>query len=143
MKKSALFSIALLITVVIISCKSNTVKDREVIIATEREFAIMADEAGIAEAFHHFAADSAVILRGGRLIKGKEAIRDYYRQNLKPGTTLQWAPDYTEVSGDLGYTYGKYTHLAPDSAGNINESHGIFHTVWKRQNDGSWRYVWD
>jgi len=85
-----------------------------------------------------------VILRGGKLNQGAgEAIREYYQQNLKPGTKLQWAPDYTDVSGDLGYTYGRYTHLVPDSSGNVTESHGIFHTVWKRQSDGSWRYVWD
>ena len=143
MSKTVFFSIALLITVVIISCKSNTVKDIEEIITTEREFAIMADEAGVAEAFYHFAADSAVILRGGKLVRGREAIRDYYHQNLKPGTKLQWAPDYTDVSGDLGYTYGRYTHLVPDSSGNVTESHGMFHTVWKRQPDGSWRFVWD
>ncbi len=143
MKKSVLISIGLLITVVIISCTSNTVKDIEEIIATELEFAIMADETGVAEAFYHFAADSAVILRGGKLLRGREAIRDYYQQNLKPGTKLQWAPDYTDVSGNLGYTYGRYTHLVPDSSGNVTESHGMFHTVWKRQDDGNWRFVWD
>jgi len=112
-------------------------------VTTERDFAVMAEEEGVAAAFYHFAADSAVILRGGKLIRGREAIRDYYLQNLKPGTKLQWAPDYTDVSGDLGYTYGRYTHQVPDSSGNITESLGMFHTVWKRQPDGSWRFVWD
>lgn len=128
---------------VIFSCRMNTVKDRETIIRTEHEFAEMAGERGIAEAFYYFAADSAVILRGGKLIKGKSSIRDYYLKNLIPGTRLLWEPDYTDVSGDLGYTWGKYTHSVPDSTGKITESRGIFHTVWKRQADGNWRYVWD
>lgn len=71
---------------VIFSCNTNTVKDRESIIRTEHEFAEMAGEKGIPDAFHNYAADSAVILRGGKLIKGKSAIRDYYLNNLKPGT---------------------------------------------------------
>lgn len=143
MKSVTLLSTALIILLIIVSCKPDSARDNKDIMDIERDFAITADEAGVAEAFYLFAADSAVILRGGKLIRGKEAIREYYRNNLKPGTKLKWAPDYTDVSGDLGYTYGKYTHLVPDSAGNITESHGIFHTVWKRQPDGSWRFVWD
>ena len=93
----------------------------------------MADEAGVAAAFYEYAADSSVIGRGGKIIKGREAIRDYYEKNLRPGTRLQWAPDFADVSGDIGYTWGNYTHFVPDSIGKITESHGVFHTVWKRQ----------
>jgi ketosteroid isomerase-like protein len=143
MKNITLFIAALLGSLLLWSCKTNSGGDEAAIINTEHEFARMADESGVAEAFYHFAADSAVILRGGKIIRGKEAIKDFYRKNLAPGTKLQWAPDFTDVSGDLGYTYGRYTHLVPDSTGNMTESHGFFHTVWKRQPDGSWRFVWD
>ncbi|MFZ2341137.1 MAG: hypothetical protein WAW07_15625 [Bacteroidales bacterium] len=143
MNSSVILSAALIFPMVIASCSTDTGRDREDIVSTGREFAIMAGEAGVAEAFYHYAADSAVILRGGKLIRGREAIRDYYIQNQKPGTKLLWTPDYTDVSGDLGYTYGKYTRQVPDSTGNIIESYGMFHTVWKRQPDGSWRFVWD
>ena len=129
--------------IIVMSCTRHHDRYRAEIIDTEHEFAAMASEKGIAEAFYMFAADSAVILRGGRLIRGRDAIRDYYSLNLRSGTKLLWAPDFADVSGDIGYTYGRYTHMVPDSAGAMTESHGIFHTVWKRQNDGSWRYVWD
>ncbi len=139
--------LVILILVMVTACSSPFGKDAEKqkaqIIQTELDFARMADETGIAAAFYGFAADSAVIGRGGKIIKGREAIRDYYEKNLKPGTKLQWTPDFVDVSGDLGYTWGKYTHLVPDSTGKITESHGVFHTVWKRQPDGSWRFVWD
>jgi len=126
------------------SPQSRNVKDdKAAILDTEAAFALMAQEEGIAAAFFHYAADNAVISRGGRLIKGGEAIRDYYLENLKTGTRLQWTPDYVEVSGDLGYTWGKYILTIPDSTATTMESTGIFHTVWKRQPDGSWRYVWD
>jgi ketosteroid isomerase-like protein len=123
--------------------EKSTEKNKAAVIQTELDFAKMADDAGVAAAFYEFAADSAVIGRGGKIIKGREAIRDYYEKALKPGTRLQWAPDFADVSGDIGYTWGKYTHFVPDSTGKITESHGVFHTVWKRQPDGSWRFVWD
>lgn len=137
----------ILVMIMVTACSSpspdDAEKKKDQIIRTELDFAKMADKEGVAEAFYKYAADSAVIGRGGKIIKGREAIRDYYEKNLKPGTKLQWAPDFVDVSGDLGYTWGKYTHSVPDSTGNITESHGVFHTVWKRQADGSWRFVWD
>ncbi|MGB8359673.1 MAG: hypothetical protein WCD55_13770 [Bacteroidales bacterium] len=137
----------ILTVIMITACSSPSGKDTEkqmaLIIQTELDFAKMADTAGVVAAFYEYAADSAVIGRGGKIIKGREAIRDYYEKNLKPGTKLQWAPDFVDVSGNLGYTWGKYTHLVPDSSGNMTESHGVFHTVWKRQPDRSWRFVWD
>ena len=56
-----------------------------------------------------------------------------------------WKPDFVDVSssGDLGYTYGQYTFIRLDSIGNETASQGIFHTVWKRQSDGNWRFVYD
>jgi ketosteroid isomerase-like protein len=137
----------ILVLIMTTACSSPSEKSMEKykaqIIQTELDFAKMADEAGVAAAFYEYAADSAVIGRGGKIIKGREAIRDYYENALMPGTRLQWAPDFADASGDIGYTWGKYTHLVPDSTGNITESHGVFHTVWKRQPDGSWRFVWD
>ena len=58
---------------------------------------------------------------------------------------LKWKPDFVDVaaSGDLGYTYGHYTYSYIDSTGKAAEDKGIFHTVWKRQPDGNWRFVWD
>jgi ketosteroid isomerase-like protein len=31
----------------------------------------------------------------------------------------------------------------PREAGEVGEYQGVFHTVWKRQPDGTWKYVWD
>jgi len=30
-----------------------------------------------------------------------------------------------------------------DEQGKIAEYKGVFHTVWKKQADKSWKYVWD
>lgn len=119
---------------------------RQEIIIAEREFDKMAAEKGIAEAFWFYADSAAVIKRGNdSLIYGKEGIRHFYSAPSFKKASVKWSPDFIDVSetGDLGYTYGKYEWHSVDSAGKTNISKGIFHTVWKKQKDGSWKYVWD
>lgn len=83
--------------------------------------------------------------RGSYVIHGKDSIKNFYAAPRFKEVVLQWKPDYVEVSAsaDLGYTYGKYTYSAPDSSGKKTVSKGIFHTVWKKQANGEWRFVWD
>jgi len=116
------------------------------ILETEQNFAKMAMEEGIEKAFLYYAAEDAVLLRNNNLITGKDAISQYFgEQKQEDEVSLTWEPDFIDVakSGDLGYTYGKYIFTSTDSNGNKVESKGIFHTVWKRQMDGSWKFVWD
>jgi ketosteroid isomerase-like protein len=113
----------------------------------ELNFAKMAREESIFKAFTTFADKDAVLNRNNTLISGREAISDHYNKPefINGEVKLTWEPDFIDVaySGDLGYTYGHYVYSYRDSLGNTVESHGIFHTIWKKQTDGSWRYVWD
>lgn len=106
----------------------------------------MAFEKGIAEAFWYYADGGATIRRkNDSLIHGKEPIRHFYSDSFYLTAKLEWSPDFADASADgtLGYTYGKYIWRVPDSTGKLSEFKGIFHTVWKKQNDGNWRYVWN
>ena len=136
--------IAFLSLIVLCSCatKKSIEDSKNEVIAAEKAFALMAKEQGIAAAFYAFAADDAVIKRGPNVIKGKEAIKEFYVKQ-PPSGQLEWSPDFADVSGDLGYTYGKFTFSAKDSTGAVNQATGIFHTVWKKQKDGTWKFVWD
>ncbi|MHA4842835.1 YybH family protein [Flavitalea antarctica] len=112
----------------------------------ESDFQKMTKENGIAEAFWFYADSNAVIKReNDTLIRGREAIRKYYSKPIFAKASVSWSPDFTDVSaeGDLGYTYGKYTWVSRDSSGTVNTSNGVFHTVWKKQPNGEWKYVWD
>ena len=139
------------LSLLLLSCTKKTeVKNPEVskaeIAKAEDDFKNLSQSKGIAAAFYAFADDNAVIKReNDSLIKGKENIKTYYSNPkfLKAGVT--WKPDFIAVSDDgtLGYTYGKYVWTATDSLGNKKEFKGRFHTVWKKQKDGSWKYVWD
>jgi len=112
---------------------------------TEKEFSAMAQQEGITAAFLAFAADDAVLMRNNALVLGKEAIKESLGAGSGDNASLTWKPDFVDVaaSGDLGYTYGRYSYTLTDSAGNKQVQEGIFHTVWKRQEDGSWKFVWD
>ena len=118
---------------------------KQEIISTEASFQTMAHDKGIAEAFAHYADENAVIKReNDTLIIGKEAIRNYYLNKKLTTATVTWKPDFVEVSldGTLAYTYGKYQWKINED-NTIKEYKGVFHTVWKRQDDGKWLYVWD
>ncbi|MGB8490934.1 MAG: nuclear transport factor 2 family protein [Bacteroidales bacterium] len=144
MKKAPLL---LLLIFLLVSCrqKVNTDAAKNEILETEKAFEKMASKEGLAKAFYYFADENAVILRGNdSLIKGKENIKNYYARNANPNAELSWTPDFIEVSecGTLGYTYGKYLFSVQDTSGKRIEHKGMFHTVWKKQ-DNQWRYVWD
>jgi ketosteroid isomerase-like protein len=141
------YSLLLVYILTFLSCRqvSNIDTARDEILQTEKAFEKMAREKGLAEAFYHFADQNAVIKRGNdSLITGKENIRLFYEKSSNPNVRLSWTPDFIGVSdcGTLGYTYGKYLYSIRDSTGKTRESAGIFHTVWKKQNN-EWRYVWD
>lgn len=139
----------LLLISIIASCESQESKSskwKQEIITVETEFAKTATEEGIPAAFLKFSAEDVVLMRNNKLTIGKDALRAKY-SNLDPtpGTSLTWKPDFVDVSasGDMAYTYGKYVYSQTDSLGNIKSDTGVFHTVWKRQKDGSWKFVWD
>ena len=113
---------------------------------TEKAFERMASEKGIAEAFYFYADKNAVILRGNdSIISGNNQIKEYYKKKQNKNTTVNWTPNFIEVSkdGTLAYTYGKYVWKVRKEDGTTSESKGIFHTVWKLQQDKTWKYVWD
>jgi len=150
MKVISYGAISILLILTFCAC-SNSTGDRstnakEEITKAEHDFQQMAAEKGIGYAFEFFADSNAVIRRlGDSLIRGKAAIGSFYSAPVFKKASLSWSPEavVASESGDLGYTYGHYTWLAKDSTGKLNASHGLFHTVWKKQKDGSWKFVWD
>lgn len=142
------------IIVVLILCSCNSAPDsdsielwKQEILQVEGDFATMAEKEGIKEAFLHFAAEDAVLMRSDKLFIGKQKLAEHFESSPSPPESekLSWKPDFVDVSasGDLAYTYGQFTYSYNDSTGASVEHRGVFHTVWKRQADGTWRFVWD
>ena len=132
------------------ACSSPAPEDKsqqakEEIVKAERDFNQLCQDKGIDTAFTTFAAENVTILRKDSLISGKDGVKHFYSNPRFLNVKLTWSPDYVDAaaSGDLGYTYGKYVYAVTDSTGKVTEYKGYFHTVWKKQADGTWRFIWD
>jgi ketosteroid isomerase-like protein len=150
MKTTQILILVIAGTVLFTACQQQNTNLREQAIdeikAVEKEFNDSCAHMGIAKSFVLFAHNNVAMLRGGKLIVGIPAVDSLYKSRINPaGVQLTWVPTYVDASasGDLGYSYGTYNFSFPDSTGKMQVSTGYFHTVWKKQSDGKWRYVWD
>ncbi|MDX1939433.1 MAG: DUF4440 domain-containing protein [Saprospiraceae bacterium] len=150
MKKMAIGGLLLLIIMSSASAQKKTKKidlekAKTEVWQAELDFSALAGREGLATAFYTNAAEDAVINRGGTVIKGRDAIKAFYDKENYKAAKLVWAPDFVDVaaSGDLAYTYGKFTFTGIGVDGKELKSEGIFHSVWKKQKDGSWKFVYD
>ena len=111
----------------------------------EDAFCAMAKEQGLNAAFSHFAApDVAFIDTDPRQFRGPAAVQERMGPD-RPGVSLTWSALFTDVSDDgtLGYNYGRYESRSAGPDGKERIRGGFFLTIWKRQPDGSWKYVMD
>jgi ketosteroid isomerase-like protein len=105
------------------------------IIAAERAFAADAGERGWAAAFRSWAAPDAITLSPDP-VNAQENLAQFEGDGE---TTLDWRPAYAglALSGDFGFTTGPFQ---------IRGREGIvghYFTVWRRQRDGSWKWIFD
>jgi ketosteroid isomerase-like protein len=115
------------------------------LVMMEDAFCAMAGEKGVLAAFEHFAApDAAFIDTDPAKYRGIEAVRRRLGPD-RPGVKVTWSAQFSDVSDDgtLGYNYGRYEWRVPAADGKEQVSTGYFLTIWKRQPDGTWRYVMD
>jgi ketosteroid isomerase-like protein len=143
--KSLLWPALLLVPCVIFGATPDKEKLKVELAKMEDAFCTMAKEKGVLAAFEYFAApDVAFIDTDPAKYRGIEAVRRRLGPD-KPGVTITWSAQFTDISDDgtLGYNYGRYEVRAPGPDGKEQSSTGYFLTIWKRQPDGTWRYVMD
>lgn len=117
----------------------------EAIRAADSDFSSDATKFGAGEAFGRYAASDAQIFSGpGEFISGPHAISESFGPPTERNT-LVWHPVHGEVaaSGDLGYTVGNAVFTGYREDGARIQRYSKYLTVWKKQRDGSWRYVVD
>ncbi|MBV8855630.1 MAG: nuclear transport factor 2 family protein [Acidobacteria bacterium] len=111
------------------------------VVGAEHAFAQHSIDHGMKPAFLAYAApDGVVVNRRGPV----NAIETWRQREPAPTGLLTWWPTYADVSraGDLGWTTGPFefrekpTQEKPDGTGH-------YFTVWRRQPDGSWKWVLD
>ena len=119
-------------------------KEKQLLMDTDRAFSALSVEAGVPTAFERYMAADAVIYRDKHHpFEGREQIKQLFTDY--PAATLTWEPFKAELaaSGDLGYTLGKWTFSMMNESGKESRSHGYYVSIWRKQTDGSWKYVFD
>ncbi len=125
----------------------NSDKAAAILLSVDQAFSDRATESDIPTAFLEYAADDAVMYRNGmEPVTGKKAIAALL--SGEAGARLVWKPLAADIaaSGDLGYTRGSFTyHTAAGEDGSPPKGpyQGYYVSIWKRQADGSWKWVFD
>jgi ketosteroid isomerase-like protein len=100
----------------------------------ERAFAAEAAKSGWIAAFKLYSAPDGVVFQPDP-INAKESLEKTPAD--ADSKELKWWPIFAGISssGDLGYTTGPYTVGA--------SGFGHYFTVWRKQADGSWKWIFD
>jgi ketosteroid isomerase-like protein len=111
----------------------------------EGEFMKAAEEKGSAGYMSYYAENAVEVPNGYPLIRGKVEIAKTMGFLDDKNNRLTWTPVGADISssGDLGYTYGTFEFSSKDKEGKVHAEHGKYTSIWKLQNDGSWKVVLD
>jgi len=94
-----------------------------------------------------FWADDAIVMSPGQPpIKGKTAIREMVEGTSKiPGFKISWEPLSVAVSksGDLAFLIEQNQITINDSLGQPITEYNKAVTIWRKENDGSWKNIVD
>ena len=119
---------------------------KEELLEADRAFAKMAYEEGRDTAFIEYMAEDVTIMpRKGALIRGKDEYRKLQAAVTAGEPVVRWKPFFADASqsGDLGYTMGTFQYFESREDGAKVLSEGSYITIWKKQSDGSWKFVFD
>lgn len=111
-------------------------------VKTEQAFSKMAEDQNARDAFVAFIADEGLLFRPGA-VNGKQWMQEHPAPSDK-NPLLAWQPAFAgmSVSGDMGFTTGPW-EMKPNRSDAQPSAYGDFVTVWKKQADGSWKFVVD
>ena len=113
-------------------------------VQTEQAFSRMAAEKNTRDAFMTFIADDGLLFRP-TAVNGKKWMNDH---PVPPPSDkhplLAWQPAFAGMSaaGDLGFTTGPW-EFRQDVKDEKPAGYGHFVTLWKKQTDGTWKFVID
>ena len=132
----------LLAILVLSSCntkpKENSKTAANEIIQADKAMSDMAAKEGFHKALLSYADDSVVKPNEGALpIIGKTILQNKW-STVPDDSSITWQPFKAEASGDLGYTIGNWKYQTTDTT-----MYGNYCTIWKKQPDGKWKFIFD
>lgn len=139
--------IILLISLFAVACKQPApTTDLNELLEADKAFSAMCMEKGMGEAFVAFAADDVIKLNPHQytIMNKQDLIESFKKDPEGAALKFSWEPIKADVSGDIGYTFGKCQIVSPpDSTNNSQTTYFNYVTVWKKQKDGTWKYQTD
>ena len=124
----------------------DTIAEGERLMQISRDWSNYAATDSIDKILSYWADDAVIMSPGQPPIKGKKAIREMIEGSSKiPGFKISWEPFSVVVSksGDLAYMIEQNQITVNDSLGNpITESNKSV-TIWRKEDDGSWKNIVD
>jgi uncharacterized protein (TIGR02246 family) len=120
--------------------------DPSELMAADRAFAKATATKGVEGWVETFAEDGAMLPAGLPIVRGHKAIRDLMSPAFEnEGFKFHWEPEEADIaaSGDLGYTIGHYERTVTGPDANASTTTGKYVSIWKRQEDGTWKVVVD
>ena len=112
--------------------------DQHELLRADSSFAAMSVAQGAKAAFLAYSAEEAISFGSGTQInQGRDAVAAAFN-GFPSDAVLDWKPVAAEIarSGDLGCTVGEATIA-------VRHFYSKYLTIWKRQPDGSWKFVAD
>ena len=135
----------LIFFVINIYSQADMEKEKEALMQVDTDFSKLSKEKGMIHAFLAYTADDGVLLRPNSYpIRGIDSLKIALGDD-DSGFTLTWYPLFADISSslDLGYTYGIYELAIKDKEGKDQLRKGTYLSVWKKQEDGKWKFVLD
>jgi ketosteroid isomerase-like protein len=122
---------------------SDREKLKAELVRTEAELFQRALAEGFSAGMHAYMASDAFVANSLTLGRDAEAARMQADAGKPHANVLRWKPLRADVaaSGDLGYTWG-VAESGPAKEGPF-KPYGIYVTIWQRQPDGKWKFVYD
>jgi len=127
------------------ACEPGAGMTSQDLMAIDQEFSDFSVANGPYAAFDKYVHDDAVGLNPNQPpVRGKAAMLKAF-EGWPEYLTLSWTPQGGDVakSGELGYTWGLYAVMGITPEGEAVKSEGKYATVWKKQEDGTWKAVLD
>jgi ketosteroid isomerase-like protein len=148
MKKKNGFNIMLFVLILNLFLMISCITDQKqtpagTLMQADNDFSEMSVKEGMQKAFLSWFDNNGVMLRdNGYPVLGKDSLISVFSNRTDTNFILQWKPAFEMIarSGELGYTYGYYTRTIK-ATGEV--SRGTYVTIWKKQIDGSWKFVLD
>jgi len=139
----AIISTLLLLLISTAAQKPQSSSALKEMVETEQAFSKAAEVKGTRQAFMEFIADDGLLFRP-RAVNGKKWMNEHPVPASDKRPLLAWQPAFAGIAdaGDLGFTTGPWEFK--DDIKDVSPSgFGHFVTLWKKQNDSSWKFVLD